>query len=140
MKFMVMVRATPETESESDPVAGHEDLLREMMAYNEALIEAGVMLAGDGLQPSSKGARVVFDGDDRTVVDGPFAETKELIAGYWVWQCASLADAVEWARRCPNPTGRNSVLEIRQIYEAEDFGAAAADIRAAEDRLRAQVQ
>jgi len=140
MKFMVMVRATPETESTSDPVAGNEDLLREMMAYNEALVEAGVMLAGDGLQPSAKGARVVFEGDGRTVVDGPFAETKELIAGYWVWTCASLADAVEWAKRCPNPTGQKSVLEIRQIYEADDFGDAAADIRAAEDRLRAHVQ
>jgi hypothetical protein len=137
MKFMVMVRATPETESESNPAEGHEDLLREMMAFNEALVEAGVMLAGDGLQPSSKGARVVFDGEARTVVDGPFAETKELIAGYWIWKCASLAEAVEWARRCPNPTGANSVLEIRQVYDAEDFGDAAADIRQHLDRLSA---
>ena len=142
MKFMVMVRATPQTESETNPAGDDPEaraqLVREMMSYNEALVEAGVMLGGDGLQPSSKGARVVFTGADRTVMDGPFAESKELIAGYWLWQCASLQEAIDWAKRCPNPTGHDSVLEIRPIYEAEDFGAdLAPEIREREAEMRA---
>jgi hypothetical protein len=98
-------------------------MLAAMGKYNEELVKAGVMLAGEGLQPSSKGARIVFSGSKRTVVDGPFAETKELIAGFWLWQCRSIDEAIEWAKRCPNPTGEESVLEIRQVFEQEDFGA-----------------
>lgn len=144
MKFMVMVRATPQTESETNPAGDDPEaraaLVREMMSYNEALTAAGVMLGGEGLQPSSKGARVVFAGDGRTVIDGPFAESKELIAGYWLWQCASLQEAIDWAKRCPNPTGHDSVLEIRQIYEAEDFGEdLAPEIRQREDQIRAAI-
>ena len=144
MKFMVMVRATHETETESNPAGDDPEaratLVREMMSYNEALTKAGVMKGGDGLQPSSKGARVVFSGDGRTVVDGPFAETKELIAGYWLWECASLQEAIDWAKRCPNPTGQDSVLEIRPIYEAEDFGEKLApEIREREAAMRAQI-
>jgi hypothetical protein len=117
-----------------------EELLRSMGNYNEELVKAGVMLAGEGLQPSSKGARVNFSGDKRTVVDGPFAETKELIAGFWLWQCKSLAEAIEWAKRCPNPTGEESQLEIRQIFEAEDFGAEfTPELREQEERLKAQM-
>jgi hypothetical protein len=144
MKFMVMVRATHETETESNPAgddpAARAELVREMMSYNEALTKAGVMKGGDGLQPSRKGARVVFAGQDRTVIDGPFAETKELIAGYWLWECASLQEAIDWARKCPNPTGHDSVLEIREVYEAEDFGEdLAPEIREREARMRAQI-
>jgi hypothetical protein len=97
-------------------------MLAAMGKYNEELVKAGVMLAGEGLQPSSKGARILFSGSKRTVVDGPFAETKELIAGFWLWQCRSIDEAIEWAKRCPNPTGEESVLEIRQVFEQEDFG------------------
>lgn len=122
MRFMVMVRATAASEAGEMP---SQALLEAMGAYNEELIRAGVMLAGDGLQPSSKGARVEFEGNRRTVVDGPFAETRELIAGYWLWQVRSLDEAIEWARRCPNPFEQGkSVLEIRQVYEAEDFDTA----------------
>lgn len=119
MRFMVMVKATPETEAGQMPSA---ELLRAMTAYNQRLIDAGVMLAGEGLQRSSLGARVVFDGDARTVVDGPFAETKELVAGFWLFRCASLQECVDWVKQCPNPTGDHSVIEIRQVFEAEDFG------------------
>jgi hypothetical protein len=102
-------------------------------------VKAGIMLAGEGLQPSSKGARVRFKGDKRTVIDGPFAETKELIAGYWLWQCKSLAEAIAWAKRCPNPTGEESELEIRQVFEAEDFGAEfTPELREQEERIRAR--
>jgi hypothetical protein len=101
-----------------------QELMEEMTAYNEALVEAGVLLAGEGLHPSSRGARVHFDGETRTVTDGPFAETKEVVAGYWLWQVESLDEAIEWARKCPNPTGRKGQLEIRPVFEADDFGEA----------------
>ncbi|MDR4479581.1 MAG: YciI family protein [Nitrospira sp.] len=122
MRFMVIVKATKESEAGVMP---SQQLLTEMGKFNEDLVKAGVMLAGDGLQPSSKGARVKFSGDKRTVVDGPFAETKELIAGYWLWQCKSKEEAIEWVKRCPNPAvdGKEGEIEIRQVFEAEDFGA-----------------
>lgn len=117
---MVIVKATKDSEAGKMP---GEELLAAMGKYNEELAKAGVMLAGEGLQASSKGARVRFTGEKRTVIDGPFAETKELIAGYWMWQCKSLAEAIEWAKRCPNPhPGNESEIEIRQVFEAEDFG------------------
>src|SRR5215208_6748747 len=116
MRFMVIVKADKNSEA---GVLPDEKLLAAMGKYNEELVKAGVMLAGEGLQPSSKGARIRFNGDNRSVVDGPFAETKELVAGFWLWQCKSLAEAIEWARRCPNPTGHESELEIRQVFEAE---------------------
>ena len=117
---MVIVKANADTEAGQLPST---ELLAAMGKYNEDLVKAGVMLAGEGLQPSSKGARVRFSGTKRTVVDGPFAETKELIAGFWLWQCRSMDEAIEWAKRCPNPTGAESELEIRQVFEQEDFGA-----------------
>jgi hypothetical protein len=117
-----------------------EEMLVAMGQYNEELVKAGVMLGGEGLHPSSKAARVRFSGDRRTVVDGPFIEAKELIAGFWLWQVASMEEAVEWAKRCPNPTGAESELEIRQVFEAEDFGAEfTPELRAQEERLRAQL-
>jgi hypothetical protein len=134
MRFMVIVKANKDTEAGVMPST---ELLAEMGKYNEELVKAGVMLAGEGLQASSKGARVKFSGSQRTVVDGPFAETKELVAGFWIWKCKSLAEAIEWAKRCPNPTGEESVLEIRQIFEAEDFGDEfTPELREQEDRLR----
>jgi hypothetical protein len=120
MRFMVIVKASAESEAGQMP---SEKLLNEMGKFNEELVKAGVMLAGDGLQPSSKGARVTVNGAKRTVVDGPFAETKELVAGFWIWQCKSRDEAIEWAKRCPNPMEHGeSQLEIRQIFEMEDFG------------------
>jgi hypothetical protein len=119
MRFMVIVKATAESEKEGalpDP-----QLMAEMGKYNEELIKAGIVLAMDGLQPSSKGARVKFSGTSRTVVDGPFAETKELVAGFWIWQVKSLEEAIEWVKRCPNPHAGDSVIEIRQVFEMEDF-------------------
>jgi hypothetical protein len=137
MRFMVIVKADKDTEAGVMP---SEQLLADMGSYNEELVKAGIMLAGEGLHPSSKGARVKFSGDKRTVVDGPFAETKELIAGYWLWQCKSLQEAIEWVKRCPNPTGAESVIEIRQVFEAEDFGAEfTPELREQEDRLRAEI-
>jgi hypothetical protein len=120
MRFMVIVKANAETEASQLPST---EMLTAMGKYNEELVKAGVMLAGEGLQPSSKGARIKFSGSKRTVVDGPFAESKELIAGFWLWQCRSMDEAIEWAKRCPNPTGAESELEIRQVFEQEDFGA-----------------
>ena len=120
MKFMVLVKATADSEAGIMP---SEQLLTEMGQYNEELVKAGIMQAGEGLHPSSKGARVRFSGNKRTVIDGPFAETKELVAGFWIWQCASLEEAIAWAKRCPNPMPGDSEIEIRQIFEAEDFGA-----------------
>ncbi len=122
MRFMIIVKATQESEAGVMP---SEKLLTEMGKFNEELVNAGIMLAGDGLQPSSKGARVQFSGNKRTVVDGPFPETKELTAGYWLWQCKSKEEAIEWAKRCPNPAvdGKEGELEIRQVFEADDFGA-----------------
>jgi hypothetical protein len=112
-----------------------------MGKYNEQLVNAGIMQAGEGLQPSSKGARIQFSGKKRTVVDGPFAETKELIAGYWIWKCKSLQEAIDWARRCPNPTGEEGQLEIRQIFEAEDFGEEfTPELRKQEEKLRKKIE
>ena len=118
MRFMVIVKATKDSEAGVMP---SQELFAAMGKYNEELVKAGVMLAAEGLQPSSKGVRVRFDGPRRTVVDGPFAETKELIAGYWLWQCKSLDEAIEWVKRCPNPMPGPSDIEIRQIFEAEDL-------------------
>ena len=122
MRVMVMVKATPGSETGQLP---SEQLLREMTEYNEQLAKAGILLAGEGLHPSSKGKRIRFSGRERTVIDGPFTETKELVAGFWLWQVKSMEEAVEWAKRCPNPMpGEDSDLEIRQVFEAEDFGDA----------------
>jgi hypothetical protein len=139
MRFMVIVKASKESEAGRLPTA---EELTEMDGFNDQLLKAGVMLAGEGLQASSKGARVRFDkSGKKTVVDGPFAETKELIAGFWLWETKSLAEAIEWAKRCPNPTGEESELEIRQIFEPEDFGEALTpEIRAQEERIRAQLE
>jgi len=138
MKFMVIIKASRETEAGVLPT---EQQFAEMGKFNEELVKAGIMLAGEGLQASSKGARVKFSGEKRTVIDGPFAETKELIAGFWIWRTKSLAEAIEWAKRCPNPTGEESELEIRQIFEAADFGEALTpELRAQEERLRSQSQ
>src|ERR687889_649400 len=120
MRFMIIIKADKNTEA---GVLPDEKLLTEMGKFNEELVKAGVMLAGEGLQPSSKGARVRFSGEKRTVMDGPFAEAKELIAGFWIWQVKSLDEAIEWVKRCPNPMGTESEIEIRQIFEASDFGA-----------------
>lgn len=137
MKFMVIVKANKDTE---EGVMPSEELLTEMGKYNEELVKAGIMLAGEGLHPSSKGARVKFSGDKRTVVDGPFPETKELVAGFWIWQVKSKEEAIAWAKRCPNPTGAEGVLELRQVFEAEDFGAEfTPELREQEERLRAQI-
>jgi hypothetical protein len=119
MRFMVIVKANADTEAGVMPST---ELLEAMGRYNEALVQAGVMLAGEGLQASSKAARIQFKGNSRTVVDGPFTETKELVAGYWIWKCKDLAEAIAWAKQCPNPTGDEGQLEIRQIFEMEDFG------------------
>ena len=119
MRFMVMVKATRDSEAGKMP---SEELLAAMAKFNEELVTAGVMLDGNGLQPSSKGVRVRFSGDKRIVIDGPFAETKELVAGYWILQCKSLAEAIEWIRRCPNPHNQDGEIEIRQMFELEDFG------------------
>ena len=136
MRVMVIVKANEDTEAGVMP---SEQLLTEMGNYNEELVKAGVMVGGEGIHPSSKGKRVLFSGDSRTVVDGPFAETKELVAGYWIWQVASMDEAVEWARRCPNPTGAESVLELRPIFEMEDFGDEfTPELREQETRLREQ--
>lgn len=136
MRVMVMVKANKDTEAGVMP---SEELLREMGNFNEELVKAGIMLAGEGLHPSSKAVRVRFDGARRTVIDGPFAETKELVAGYWLWQVKSMEEAVEWAKRCPNPTGEEGVLEIRPLFEADDFGEAfTPELREQEDRLRAE--
>ena len=137
MRFMIIVKATKDSEAGVMP---SQQLLTDMGNFNEELVKAGVMLAGEGLQPSSKGARVKFSGSTRTVMDGPFAETKELIAGYWLWQVKSKEEAIEWVKRCPNPMpGEDSEIEIRQVFEAEDFGAEfTPELREQEERLRAQ--
>jgi hypothetical protein len=135
MRFMVMVKATKDSEAGVMP---SQELLTAMGNFNEELVEAGVMLAGEGLQPSSKGARVRFSGDKRTVIDGPFAETKELVAGFWIWKCKSLQEAIDWVKRCPNPKPGESDIEIRQIFEAEDFGDEfTPELREQEERLMA---
>ena len=137
MRFMVFVKATKEYEA---GVMASEQLIREMGNFNEELVKAGVMKAGEGLHPSSKGVRVKFSGKQRTVTDGPFAETKELVAGFWMWQCKSLQEAIEWVKKCPNPTGEESEIEIRQVFEAEGFGVEfTPELREQEDRLRAEI-
>jgi hypothetical protein len=136
MRVMVIVKATTDSEAGQLPT---EQMFSEMLAYNEQLVKAGIMLAGDGLQPSRKGKRVQFNGSKRTVVDGPFAETKELIAGYWIWQVRSMDEAVEWVKRCPNPMPGPSEIEVRQIFEDDDFGAALTpELRAKEERIRSE--
>ena len=136
MRVMVIVKANEDTEAGTMPT---EAELTAMGNYNEELVKAGVMLDGEGIHPSSRGKRVLFSGESRTVVDGPFAETKELLAGYWIWQVASMDEAVEWAKRCPNPTGVESVLELRPIFEMDDFGDEfTPELRAQETRLREQ--
>lgn len=139
MRVMVIVKATKNSEAGVMP---SEKLLTDMGNYNEQLVKAGVMLAGDGLHPSAKGKRIKFSGSQRTIVDGPFAETKELIAGYWLWQVRSMEEAVEWARRCPDPMpGEEAELEIRPLFEADDFGEEyTPELRAREERLRAEVE
>jgi len=133
MRVMVIVKASKDTEAGIMP---SEQMLSEMTSYNEQLVKAGIMLAGDGLKPSSAGARVQFSGKKRAVVDGPFAETKELIAGFWIWQVKSMEEALEWAKRCPNPTGEDSVLELRPFFEATDFGDEfTPELRAKEEQL-----
>ena len=138
MRFMVMVRATRDSEAGVMP---EQKLLADMTAFNEELVKAGVMLAGEGLHPSVRGKRVRFSGRERTVIDGPFAATKELVAGFWLWQVGSMEEAVEWVRRCPNPMAGESEIEIRPVFEAEDFGAEfTPELRAQEDRLRTQAE
>ena len=138
MRFMVMVKATQDSEAGAPPT---QELLEAMMAYNEELVKAGIMKGGDGLQPSSKGARVQFDGAKRSVVDGPFAETKELVAGYWLWECASLDEAIAWVKRCPNPMPGPSEIEIRPLFELADFGEIVTPETAAQwDRLKSEAE
>ncbi|MBC5765053.1 YciI family protein [Ramlibacter albus] len=137
-RFMVLVKATADSEAGVMPT---EELLAAMGAYNEELVKAGIMQAGEGLHPSSKGARVRFSGKERTVTDGPFAETKELVAGFWMWKCKSLAEAIEWVKKCPNPMPGPSEIEIRQVFEAEDFGAEfTPELREQEERLRKEIE
>jgi hypothetical protein len=138
MRVMVIVKATPGSEAGALPT---EQLIREMGEFNEALVKAGIMLAGDGLKPSSAGARVRFSGKDRTVTDGPFAETKELVAGFWVWQVRSMEEAIEWVKRCPNPMpGEASDIEIRPMFEVEDFGdAMPQELRDREAQMREDI-
>ena len=139
MRVMVIVKATRNSEAGALP---SEKLLADMGKFNEELVKAGVMLAGEGLHPSSKGKRVVFSGGKKTIVDGPFAETKELVAGFWLWQVKSIEEALEWVRRCPDPMpGEESVIEIRPVFEADDFGKEfTPELRAQEERLRAEVE
>jgi hypothetical protein len=137
MRFMILVKADKDSEA---GVLPDEKLLAEMGKYNEELVRAGVLLAGEGLQPSSKGARVKFSGEKRTVIDGPFSEAKELIAGFWLFQVKSKEEAIEWVKRCPNPMKGESEIEIRQVFEAEDFGPAfTPELREAEERMREQI-
>src|SRR6188472_1972453 len=144
MRVMVIVKATKESEAEDNPfdVEGAAEMFEAMGKYNEELVKAGIMLAGDGLKPSKFGKRVHFNGTRRSVTDGPFVETKELVAGFWIWQVRSIEEAVEWARRCPDPMpGETSELEIRPVFEAEDFGKEyTPELRAQDDRLRAQIE
>ena len=141
MRVMVFVKATPDSEKGLLPTAEMTKMFEAMGKFNEELVKAGVMLAGDGLKPSSQGKRVAFDGPNRTVIDGPFAETRELVAGYWVWEVKDMAEAVAWAKRCPNPMPGPSELEIRPFYEMADFGdAATPEIVERFDRLRDEVK
>jgi hypothetical protein len=138
MKVLVMVKATKDSEAGIPPST---ELIAEMTKFNEELVRAGVMLAGEGLQPSSKGARVRFSGSSRTVLDGPFAETKELVAGFWIWNVRSLEEAIDWLKRCPNPHSADSEIEIRPLFETEDFGEnLTPELRETNERLRAQME
>ena len=137
MRFMVIVKATKDSEAGKMP---SQKLLAEMGKFNEELVKAGIMLAGEGLQPSSKGARVRFSGTKRTVVDGPFTESKELVAGFWIWNVKSKQEAIEWVKRCPNPMDGESEIEIRQVFEADDFGKEfTPELRKQEEHLREQI-
>ncbi|MCM2315422.1 MAG: YciI family protein [Thermoanaerobaculia bacterium] len=138
MRVMVMVKATRSSEAGEMP---SEQLMTDMGKFNEELVNAGIMLAGEGLHPSSRGVRVRFSGKDRVVTDGPFAETKELVAGFWLWKVDSMAQAIEWVRRCPNPMMEDSDIEIRPLFEMEDFGESMSEeLREQEDRLRARIE
>jgi hypothetical protein len=138
MRVMVMVKANEDSEAGAPP---DPQMLEEMGRYNEELVKAGIMLEGEGLLPSSAGVRIQFSGDQRSVVDGPFAESKELIAGYWIWQVRDMDEATEWAKRCPNPTGAESVLELRQVARLEDFGEAVTpEVRERDERLRSELE
>jgi hypothetical protein len=138
MRVVVLIKATEQSEAGEMP---SQELLEEMTVFNEELVRAGVMLAGEGLHPSANGVRVEFSGRERRVIDGPFAETKELLAGYWVWQVRSMDEAIEWARRIPNPTGEQGVVEIRPVFEADDFGEEfTPELREREARLRARTE
>jgi len=138
MRVMVLLKANKDTEAGVMP---SQQLLEDMGKYNEELVKAGVMLAGEGLHPTSKGKRVRFSGAKRSVTDGPFAESKELIAGFWIWKVKSMDEAVEWIKRCPNPTGEEAEIELRQVFEAEDFGAEfTPELREQEDRLRREIE
>lgn len=138
MRFMILVKADADSEAGVMP---SEELLTAMGAYNEELVKAGIMLGGEGLHPSSRGARVRFSGNQRTVIDGPFAETKELVAGFWLWELPSMEDAIAWVKKCPNPMLGESEIEIRPVFEADDFGEAfTPELRAREDRMRAEVE
>ena len=138
MRVMVLIKADADYEAGAMP---NEQLLTEMGNYNEELVNAGIMLAGDGLKPSADGVRVRFSGTERKVIDGPFAESKELLAGYWIWQVRSMDEAIEWLKKCPNPTATESEVEIRPIFESDDFGAEyTPEARAQEDRLRAKIE
>jgi hypothetical protein len=137
MRFIVLVKATKDSEAGAPPT---RELVDAMMAYNEELVKAGIMKGGDGLQPSAKGARVRFDGARRAVIDGPFAETKELVAGYWIWECKSLDEAIDWVKRCPNPMPGPSEIEIRPVVDLADFGdAVSPEADAAWKRLKSEV-
>lgn len=138
MRFMIIIKANQDTEAGVMP---DEKLMTDMGKFNEELVNAGIMQAGDGLHPSSKGARVKFSGDKRSVINGPFPETRQLIAGFWIWKVKSRDEAIEWVKRCPNPTGAEAEIEIRQIFEAEDFGAEfTPELREQEERLRAKME
>jgi hypothetical protein len=138
-RFVILIKASKDSEAGKMP---SEKLLADMGKFNEELVKAGIMLAGEGLQPSSKGSRVKFSGNKRTVTDGPFAETKELIAGFWIWKCKDKAEAIEWVKRCPHPMpGEDTEVEIRRVFEAEDFGAEfTPELREQEEKLRAQIE
>jgi hypothetical protein len=135
MRFMIMVKATDQSEAGEMP---SQELLEQMQKYNEELVKAGVMLAGEGLHPSAKGARVRFSGDKRKVIDGPFTETKELVAGFWIFDVNSKEEAIEWVKRCPNPMDEESEIEIRQVFEIDDFGEITPEMRETDQRLREQ--
>src|SRR6516162_991981 len=138
MRVMVLIKATEQSEAGEMP---SQELLEQMTTFNEELVRSGVMLAGEGLHPSSEGVRIEFSGSERKVIDGPFAETKELLAGYWVWQVRSMEEAVEWVRRIPNPTGEHGVVEIRPVFEADDFGEQfTPELREREAQLRVQAE